>query len=120
MAGDWIPIRIELVDDPDVMGIAKELGIRREQVVGHLLRLWGWASTHTTDGHAPGVTDVTLDALKIALERITISTAAGGNEPNQITLIHIYVGEFSVARSVEGALHSLVFGAITDFYQKSG
>ena len=52
MAGDWIPMRLDLSDDPSVISIAVELGIDEFGVVGRLHRLWSWANTHLVDGRA--------------------------------------------------------------------
>ncbi len=60
MAGDWIPVRIDLHEDPAVMAIAEQLGCREEVVVGYLVRIWGWVSRQC---NADTVTDVTLSAL---------------------------------------------------------
>ena len=43
MAGDWIPMRCDLVDDNAVIGIADRTGIDQDTVVGKLHRLWCWA-----------------------------------------------------------------------------
>ena len=59
MAGDWIKMRIDLHDDPAVWAMADALDISTDEVVGRLLRVWGWADRHTTDGHAC----VTLSSL---------------------------------------------------------
>lgn len=56
MAGDWIPMRCDLTDDPAVIGIAADLEIPESHVVGLLHRVWSWASCQTVDGNAPTVT----------------------------------------------------------------
>lgn len=63
MAGDWIKMEINLHEKPEVIKIAGELGLDRYSVVGRLHRLWSWFNAHTVDGHAHGVTDVTVDEL---------------------------------------------------------
>lgn len=50
MAGDWIPMRTTLRDDPRVMLVARELEICRDHLVGLLHYFWSWASDHTADG----------------------------------------------------------------------
>ena len=76
MAGDWIPMRIGLADDPDVVDIAARVGLEEDTVVGRLLRFWGWADQHTADGNANGVTPSWLDrkfgtpGLTAALEAV--------------------------------------------------
>ncbi len=62
MAGDWIPIRIDLADEPEVIAIGDELGIDYDTVVGKLVRLWGWANRITADGNARRVTQKWVDA----------------------------------------------------------
>lgn len=52
MAGDWIPMRLDLAEDPAVIGVAAELKISEVETVGLLHRLWGWANRHTVDGGA--------------------------------------------------------------------
>lgn len=56
MAGDWIPMRTDLAEDPAVIGIADATGLDEGGVVGRLHRLWSWASWHTEDGDVKGVT----------------------------------------------------------------
>jgi 5-methylcytosine-specific restriction endonuclease McrA len=61
MAGDWIKMRIDLGDDPAVIGMASILGIDEDVIVGKLHRLWSWADKHTIDGKTNGVTPAWLD-----------------------------------------------------------
>lgn len=61
MAGEWIPMRIDLADDPAVIMIAGLLGVDEYAVVGRLHRLWVWVNRHLTSGHAPGVTEQWID-----------------------------------------------------------
>ena len=63
MAGDWLQIRCDLPDDPDVIAIAEDLEITEEQVVGCLVKVWSWFSNHTINGDAPGVTKKRLDRI---------------------------------------------------------
>ena len=60
MAGDWIKMRIDLMEDPAVMQMADELGIRVEAIVGYCHALWSWVSRQC---HADTVTGVTLASL---------------------------------------------------------
>jgi hypothetical protein len=50
MAGDWIPMRLDLYEDPAVAYMAERLGQREEVVVGFLHRVWAWASRQSQDG----------------------------------------------------------------------
>lgn len=56
MAGDWIKMRVDLAEDPAVIGIAARLGLDEFSVVGRLQALWSWADGQSRDGHADGVT----------------------------------------------------------------
>lgn len=60
MAGDWIPIRCDLLDDPAVIAVANATGLDEYSVVGRLVKLWGWANRHTVDGNAASVTETFL------------------------------------------------------------
>lgn len=55
MAGDWIPMRTDLADDPAVISIGIATGLPTDAVVGKLHKLWSWAGRHTTDGRLHGV-----------------------------------------------------------------
>jgi hypothetical protein len=61
MAGDWIPMRLNLASDPAVIGVAAATGLDEFGVIGRLHRLWGWANEHTTNGHAASVTENWID-----------------------------------------------------------
>ena len=65
MAGDWIPIRINLHQDPDVIKLARLMGpkVRAEEAAGYLLAFWGWASNATDDGVISGVTLEDVEAV---------------------------------------------------------
>lgn len=56
MAGDWIKARIDLHDDPAVVAMSESLDVDEFSVVGRLVKLWGWADKHTSDGVTSGVT----------------------------------------------------------------
>jgi hypothetical protein len=60
VAGDWIKMRIDLMEDPAVMQMADELGVREEAIVGYCHALWSWVSRQC---HADTVTGVTLTSL---------------------------------------------------------
>lgn len=44
MAGDWIKVEENMPDKPEVYGMAAQLGIEVDAVVGKLIRVWSWAS----------------------------------------------------------------------------
>ena len=62
MAGDWIKVRVDLVDDPDVIAIAEAVDLDLDTVVGKLIRVWIWVDRHCVDGYARGVTEAFLDS----------------------------------------------------------
>lgn len=64
MAADWIPMRIDLRDDPAVIVIAAATQLDQDTVVGKLLRIWGWANRQLRKGDAP----VTLGDAPVTLE----------------------------------------------------
>lgn len=66
MAGDWIPMRLDLCEDPAVLQMADILGESDEYVVGCLHRVWSWASRNCHDGTVTGVTKMSLSrAVKL-------------------------------------------------------
>lgn len=77
MAGDWIPMRIELADDPAVISVAAATGIDEFGVVGRLHRLWGWANRHLTDGNARSVTENWVDRF-VSCPRFARALAEAG------------------------------------------
>ncbi len=51
MAGDWIKMRVSLLDDPRVLRLAELLHIDDvDLVIGKLFRLWCHADQNSTDG----------------------------------------------------------------------
>jgi hypothetical protein len=63
MAGDWIVWTKGLTLKREIMAIADRLGLDRRIVACHCMEAWEWADSNTTDGHADGMTKVTLDAV---------------------------------------------------------
>lgn len=59
---EWLPIRIDLASDIHVIRIAAILDIPPAHAVGLLVEVWGWWSMNSADGHARGVTSVTLSS----------------------------------------------------------
>ena len=60
MAGDWIPMRLDLCDDPAVLEMADITNQPEEYIVGCLHRVWSWASRNCHDGTVTGVTKMSL------------------------------------------------------------
>lgn len=61
MAGDWIKARVDLHSDPAVIGIATQLDLDEDTVVGKLIRLWSWADQQTENGNASCVSEKWID-----------------------------------------------------------
>lgn len=57
MAADWLPIRVDLPNDPRVLVIADALQLDPDTVVGKLVRVWGWAGAHSSDGRVRASAD---------------------------------------------------------------
>jgi hypothetical protein len=63
MANDWIKMRINLGDDPAVIGISARTNLDKFSVVGRLYLLWSWADEQSDDGHMPFVDGSTIDSM---------------------------------------------------------
>lgn len=63
MAGDWIKIEHTTPDKPEVMRMAKALGMTPESVIGHLSRVWIWADQQSLNGHSLSVTESDVDVV---------------------------------------------------------
>lgn len=63
MAGDYIPMRKDLAEDPDTVSIARSLEMDIDLVVGKLHRFWSWADSHAKNGAIKGVDGAWIDAL---------------------------------------------------------
>jgi len=60
MAGDWIKMRVDLLDDTDVEQMSDILDIDVPTTVGHLFAFWCYADKNTTNGKLNS-TDRTID-----------------------------------------------------------
>lgn len=56
MAGDWIPISVNLHGKPEVARLSAALGQSIDTTVGQLVRFWCWSQAHTADGFLQGLT----------------------------------------------------------------
>lgn len=56
MAADWIPMRLDIREDPAVIMMADALKVREEVIVGYLHSIWSWLSRQCHDGSVTGVT----------------------------------------------------------------
>ena len=77
MAGDWIPMRLDLCDDPAVLEMADILNQPEEYVVGCLHKVWSWASRNCHDGTVTGVTKMSLSRAVKLPEAVAAMLAVG-------------------------------------------
>jgi len=52
VAGDWMPMRLDLDEDPAVVAIAAKLDKPIPLIVGGLFRVWRWWHRQSRNGHA--------------------------------------------------------------------
>lgn len=62
MAANWIKVRVDLERTPEVIRLARALGIEIPHAVGLLVRFWGWADEQTATGQLEGLTLDDVDA----------------------------------------------------------
>jgi len=60
---DWIKVEKETPTKRETIAIGAALGLNTDEVFGKLFRLWSWADSNTTDGHAAGVTTSWVDVF---------------------------------------------------------
>ena len=63
MSMPWIKYEKGLTNKPEVVQLARRLGIDRYAVVGHLLAFWDWADSTTEDGLVAGLSLEDVDAI---------------------------------------------------------
>lgn len=63
MAGDWIKVRCNIKDDPDVVLMAGNLNLDEFAVVGRLHAVWAWLDQHSSTGTNVRITSAYLDRL---------------------------------------------------------
>jgi len=63
MAGDWIKVEKCTARKPEVLRVADILGIHPDHAFALCVRFWFWCDDNLTTGHAPSVTNVTLDSV---------------------------------------------------------
>jgi len=55
MASNWLKMRHDLLDAPEIRRIAKAAAVDTDAVFGKLFRLWSWADRHGIEGELGGV-----------------------------------------------------------------
>ena len=61
MAGEWIKIEVATANKPEVMRMARILGIDKDAVFGKVIRLWAWFDTNSVDGVVDGILSTDVD-----------------------------------------------------------
>lgn len=60
---EWIKLESTTPDKPEVLKVARILGIDRDAVLGKLIRLWRWFDANSIDGIVDAVVDADVDAV---------------------------------------------------------
>ncbi len=63
MSGDWIKIESATPNKPEVIKIARTLGITKDDSIGKLMRFWLWLDAVCVDGVVDGVVSTDVDAV---------------------------------------------------------
>ncbi|MES2319984.1 MAG: hypothetical protein V4631_21090 [Pseudomonadota bacterium] len=63
MAGDWIKMRDDLLDDPAVFRIAAAVKLDKFSVIGRLQVFWSWVGKHAVDGCVDAGTELLVDDI---------------------------------------------------------
>ena len=104
MAGDWIKVQAATPDKPEVMQIARALGVTQEAAFGHLFRIWSWADQQSLNGHALNVTENDLDVVArhagVATAMRQVGWIAGENGRISIPNFDRHNGESSKKRAL--------------------
>ncbi len=61
MAGDWIKVDIDTAHKPEVLKLARLLGVHKAHAFGLVVTFWGWADKNTANGEIIGVTEEDID-----------------------------------------------------------
>jgi hypothetical protein len=59
----WIKVRINIHNQPEVLGIARACSLGVDTVVGKLFRMWAWFDEMSVSGHVSYGTNVWLDSF---------------------------------------------------------
>lgn len=110
MAGDWIPMRLDLCDDPAVLEMADILDQPEEYVVGCLHKVWSWASRNCHDGTVTGVTKMSLSRAVKLPEAVSAMLAVGwlveGKGPDGRPFINFPKWENWLSKSAKARLQN--------------
>lgn len=63
LAGDWMKIEKDTPDKPEILALARILSCSPDEAFGKCFRFWRWADSQLSNGNAPGVSEIEVDAL---------------------------------------------------------
>ena len=63
MAGDWIKVEVATLDKPEVARMAELLGVKRDEMLGILLRFWAWLDRTTCNGVVTHMSRLSIDSV---------------------------------------------------------
>lgn len=63
MAGEWIKVELATPDKPEVLRMARIVGVDKDLIFGKLIRLWSWIDKNSVDGVVDGVVDTDIDSI---------------------------------------------------------
>lgn len=122
MAGDWIPMRLDLCEDPAVLQMADILGESDEYVVGCLHRVWSWASRNCHDGTVTGVTKMSLSRVvrlpKVVDAMCSVGWLIEGKTPDGVSFIAFPKWENWLSKSAKSRLQNAMNQRISREYKK--
>lgn len=77
MAGDWIPMQVDLHQRLEVIRIAALCKCSQYEAVGMLLSFWGWMSRESVDGHVDADVDALVAATGLQVKLFDAMVACG-------------------------------------------
>lgn len=78
MAGDWIPMQVDLNTRREVLLLCKATGWSQYEVIGRLWHFWSWVSRESADGQLRGVDTVVLSTVLGVPEKFLTGLVAVG------------------------------------------
>jgi hypothetical protein len=105
MAGDWIKVRVDLLEDANVLHLSDILGTDDPTTVGLLVRFWAWIDRQTADGTGIRVSRQRLDKLVgregFTSGLLTIGWLEGEDGNFQVPNFERHNGNSAKARALE-------------------
>lgn len=91
MAGDWIPLRHDIFEDPAVICMAGRLDTDEDSIVGKLARVWGWFDRQSVDGRAsvsPAWIDRLSGCIGFSAAMVEVGWLVIGSDEQNLELPH--------------------------------